>query len=142
MNPAERKDADKRWGELNRSILKFSKEGDFQALKQTYFEMAYQMRQEGKDFWFFLEESRRFELLHYQSIGFDSVRIATAMGDEPYCACSSCKKNNEKTYLIKDALREMPLPCKECTHDFGEFGPKIGWCRCDYRCFFSDSKTS
>jgi len=66
------------------------------------------------------QEDMRDRLLRYQDSGCSGVRVSTS-GDSR--VCPACAKQQGKFYSMKDALKEMPLPCKDCT---------AGYCRCCY----------
>lgn len=96
---------------------------DFHELKMLYFSMALIKYQNGEDFFNLLQESMRFELLKKgESKLIKKVKIH-AIG------CEHCKENDGKIYTIEDALKTMPIPNPECTHEKKE---GRGWCRCFY----------
>ena len=66
-------------------------------------------------------------LRRYQKGGVKQVKIS-AVGD----SCPACQAQNKKIYLIEDALKEMPIPCKDCTFDLHGEHASVGWCRCVY----------
>lgn len=74
------------------------------------------------------KEYGRSTLERYQNSGVKRVSISSA-GDG---SCPACRKQSGKVYLIEDALKEMPIPCKDCTFDFHGVHAKVGWCRCVY----------
>ena len=41
-------------------------------------------------------------------------------------SCENCKSQNGKIYSIGDAIKNKPLPCKECNNEV------YGYCRCTY----------
>ncbi len=41
-------------------------------------------------------------------------------------SCENCKSQNGKVYSIRDAIRNRPLPCKNCDNE------NYGFCRCCY----------
>ena len=66
------------------------------------------------------ESTEYARLLRYQEAGFSGVRISTSCDSR---VCPACAKQQKKFYSIEDALKQMPLPCKDCTS---------GYCRCCY----------
>lgn len=41
-------------------------------------------------------------------------------------SCKYCKSQNGKIYSISDAIKNKPLPCKNCNNEV------YGYCRCTY----------
>lgn len=80
-----------------------------------------------KSNWKYSEKYARSTLRRYQKSGTKRVRISLA-GD----SCSACREQSGKVYLIEDALKDMPIPCKNCTFDLHGEHASIGWCRCVY----------
>jgi len=93
-----------------------------------YFLMAHFLYDEHKEFRHLLEQSHRMELLRFKEDGWvEKVSIITA-GD---ASCEACQKLDGKVFTVDEALDQTPIPCKECTFDFGGTG-QSGWCRCLY----------
>ncbi len=65
--------------------------------------------------------SRRENLMQWNNFGVLKVEVSSADN-----SCENCKKQNGKIYLIRDAIRNNPLPCKDCNNE------KYGYCRCTY----------
>ena len=120
--------ADKEWADLNRRVAEHSKSRDWDSLSYVYFQMALQLREEGKDFFSILQESARFSLRRFQEDGIKRVKISDS-GD---ASCPACRKKADKVCSVDVALKEMPLPCKDCTFDLHNIGSQMGWCRCRY----------
>lgn len=131
LSKEDRRQADQRWGELNRQSLEAASRGDWGTVSSSSFEMAFQLWKEGKSFFHVLQESRRSELESYKSTGVRKVRILTAGEGN---ACPICQSLDKKIFTIDQALNEMPIPVTACTTDLGEFGQQRGWCRCIYVC--------
>jgi hypothetical protein len=82
----------------------------------------------GKDFHEELKESKKHELLNLQRHEFvKKVQIITNPD-----SCEVCKSDSDKVLSIESALREMPLPHKDCGRKL--YG-KQGFCRCSYLIF-------
>lgn len=45
-------------------------------------------------------------------------------------SCDNCRKLEGTKITVEDAIKNSPLPCKDCTHNAEEGGE--GWCRCVY----------
>jgi len=41
-------------------------------------------------------------------------------------SCDHCKSQNGKIYSIAEAIKNKPLPCRECNNEV------YGYCRCTY----------
>lgn len=87
--------------------------------KMEYWDRAYKLYKEGKEFHKDLGEAARCDLRRYQSEGVKIVEILAA-GDS---SCDKCKSLNGKQIAIKEALKTMPIPVKDCGR---------GFCRCCY----------
>jgi len=84
--------------------------------------MAQFLNKRGKDFFHLLQQSKKMELLYYKKMGMDEVEIIAC--------CPSCKKLEGKSIKIDDALKNMPLPYKNCTNIL--YNKKRGFCTCIY----------
>jgi hypothetical protein len=79
----------------------------------------------GKDFHNELFESKKCELLDLKRHEFISkVQIITSAD-----SCEACKADSDKVFSIEDALKNMPLPHKDCNRAL--YSNK-GFCRCSY----------
>jgi uncharacterized paraquat-inducible protein A len=106
--------------------LLFVKHNELQTLKMLYYEMAIFLNEEGKDFFKILQQSAIMELKYIQKQGFiKKIKIITTPN-----SCEACKKLDAKVLTLDEALKELPIPCKECSYimDNG----KRGFCRCLY----------
>lgn len=90
-------------------------------LKVLYYSMALFLREEKKDFFKVLQESKKWELLYYKEGGYIKKVEILASKD----SCETCKKQGGKIFTINKALDVMPIPCKDCSH-YDNF------CRCCY----------
>jgi len=116
---------DIKWSICNQLISQNPR--NFEAQKMIYYDMALMLDNEGKNSFHLLEQARRAELLEYQSSGLiKKVKILTAGKDN---ACSECLKLDGKVFTIEKALKEMPLPNKNCTN---KLNSKNSFCRCSY----------
>lgn len=70
----------------------------------------------------------RSTLRRFQKSGVKRVRIS----DAGEASCPACRKQSGKIYLIEDAIKEMLIPCKDCTFDLHGIHTRVGWCRCVY----------
>ncbi len=64
--------------------------------------------------------------LQQQPSGPYRVEISDA-GDD---SCPACRAQSGRVLSVEEALRLMPIPCKDCTTEFYDGGP--GFCRCLY----------
>lgn len=96
-------------------------------LKGIYYEMALFLNKEGKDCLKMLQLSNEMELRYFRHFSFiKKVQIITCGED----SCEACRKLHNKVFTIDEALKTMPIPCKECTHKI--YDKKHGFCRCCY----------
>lgn len=121
-NRFEANDRDILWGLFNKAI---SQQSDLHDLKMLYLSMARFLYEEGRDHLQIHQQAMRMALKKYQQDGCTKVEIMDC-GD----SCGTCRQQNGKVLTIKDALREMPLPCQDCS--FEPSSSTRGWCRCDY----------
>ena len=102
------------------------KNNDIQTLKMIHYTIALYFNSEGKDYIKPRQESSRMELLSYQQLGVNEVEIMTA-GEQ---SCKNCQKLENKIFKISDALKIMPIPCKDCNYQL--YNENKGFCRCSY----------
>jgi len=117
----EASDIDTLWSLFNLLLIKYA--GDYHTSKMIYYEMALFLDDEGRNSIQMGEASRKMELTGLKQQGIKKVKICASKN-----GCKECQKQNEKTYLIDDALEKMPLPIKKCTHHL--HNDKFGFCRC------------
>lgn len=120
---SEPADGDIIWGLLNKLTTELA---DLQDLRMLYGHQAHFLAWEGRDFLTPLRESYKCSLLHLKQAGCKSVRVC-AMG--PGQACQPCQQQDGRVLGIDAALREMPLPCRDCAT---EINGRQGFCRCQY----------
>lgn len=94
----------------------------------TLYSAAVSMNQAGRDDHFPpLYESGRIQLLEFKRSGIDRVKISSA-GDE---ACPACR-SQKLVWATDEALRDMPIPAKGCTHRLDRSDGEHGFCRCTW----------
>lgn len=98
---------------------------DYEVLSVLYFSQAMFLYENNKPFFETLQESNKMCLMRFQQHGIRKVQILG--GGE---SCKGCGNNNGKTLTINQALKEMPIPWKDCTHELEKGKPR--WCRCTY----------
>lgn len=112
------------WGIANEYLSKTSKS----QMESLYFPMALFLHGTGRNPNDILRILNELQLKRYKKEGFiKNVEILSA-GEQ---SCEQCQKLAGTKINIAQALKEMPLPCRECTHDIESNG-KYGWCRCVY----------
>jgi len=122
------KEDDVLWGLSNYLLQEYIKKDDWQEIKMIYFNQALFLHEQGKDCFYILKEVARCELIILEKLDyFKRVEILTC-NDQ---SCPECQKLSGKVFTIEQALKEMPIPVKECTC---KLNPKAlgGWCRCMY----------
>ena len=120
----EASDRDVIWSIFNELLTKIR---DLHSLKMIYYEMALFLNEEGKDCFTVLQQSAKMELMKFKQEGFiKKVRILIGGED----SCEACQRLKNKVFTLEEALENMPIPCKECTHKL--YDEKRGFCRCCY----------
>ncbi|MFA5056122.1 MAG: hypothetical protein WC562_08130 [Dehalococcoidia bacterium] len=120
----EAKDRDVIWSLFNRLI---TIKRDLHSLKTLNYEMAVFLDEENRDFRPLLEQAAKMDLLQYKKLNVVKVEILSAgIGN----SCEGCQKQHGKIYTIDEALRLMPIPCKDCTRTLNS--ERKGFCRCKY----------
>ena len=117
-------DNDVVWSFFNELVYK--NHSDFNQLQKIYYSMALFVNEEGKDNFYLLKECARASLNRIQletDLTSDLVFMVEVVAGSN--SCDNCKKSNGLQMTIADALKTMPIPCKECNHS-------IGFCRCLY----------
>ncbi len=113
---------------LNKQLLDAMKISDFNEMKGLYHRMTTEAYEAKKPFKHFQEEAYRCALLNYkQSEVVSKVEVLSA---GPGNACEECHKENGKQFSIEEALKSMPLPCRDCSFAWPDRDP--GYCRCTY----------
>jgi len=114
------------WKVLSKLVSTFVAGGDLQSLSMAYYLMARLLHAQGEDFFDQLQAAARTRLLHCkQSNLLTKVEITTA--DDP---CERCQRLQRRVLTVDEALEQMPIPCKQCTHDARD--RLAGFCRCSY----------
>lgn len=73
-----------------------------------------------------LRKRARATLQRFQRNGLEKAEIQAAKD-----SCEACKAQDGRVLEVETALREMPVPCKNCTRPLRE-GDEGGFCRCVY----------
>lgn len=115
------------WSIFNNLLKKFFEVEDYHNLKCIYYGMALFLHEEGKDPYQMLQESAKMELTRIKSEGrYEEVKIGWSAN-----GCPSCKELADKVYSIEEALKELPIPNKDCST--WKHMSEYGFCRCNYR---------
>lgn len=121
-NPKER---DVLWRLANDIVAQKTKSGDFSNLSQVYFVMALFLHEIGEPHFQLLRASHRIGLEYFKGQNIKNVSIMSLS------CCPACQKLDGKKMEVNKALKEMPLPSKNCTHKINAKAPD-GWCVCSY----------
>ena len=114
------------WGILNELILKNA--NDYYILSKLYYELALIAYKEEKNFFRLLQKSMEMKLKDMEKVGvIEKVEIIAAGYDD---VCEECSKLNGKIFSMEEALRQMPIPNRNCTTSIND--GKRGFCRCIY----------
>jgi hypothetical protein len=98
-------------------------------------QMAMILNWEGKDTYQFLFNVRRTELTNLKkSKIIQKVKIITGAKQGEIESCPECKSIQGKIFTIDEALKQMPIPHKNCTCKI--YDKTRGLCRCFYTAAF------
>jgi hypothetical protein len=117
------------WTDVTRAVhvqlsLRFAKEGNFQHLAWLESSMANFLWQNHADFRNSQLQSARYNLMLFKKAGAKSAWV-----DVSTSGCTACKSLDGKTFDITDALRNIPIPPKDCTCKPDENLAR-GYCTC------------
>lgn len=115
------KSTDVIWSLFNRRLLPKASLEDSSSL---YYSMALFLNQLGKDFFSLLQQSRKMELMRYKRYRW-CKKVKIASNEE---GCETCRRLKGRTLTIKEALKKMPIPCKECTNTLYDKSKGFCWC--------------
>lgn len=123
------------WRIMNASLKPLARTKDFHELKMMYLQMAQFVYDEGKDPLRMKQlavKTEIAELRHSAKQGFinlKSTRLEVITSGE--ASCGECRKLHKAVFTIDQALEQMPIPVRGCTHNAVKEG-EPGWCRCCY----------
>lgn len=106
-------------------ILRLEKAKDYHGLSRAYYEKAVMLYDNKEQFVEELTKSKKCELRYWKENGMEKVSIISENG------CQNCKRIHGKTFTIDEALKEMPLPNKDCSYIMNPETRKP-FCRCMY----------
>lgn len=116
------------WGIFNDLAIKMMSKDtvDYGKISGLYFDQALFLYEGNTPFFGALQESNIMMLMRFQKQGIKKVEI-------PSCedSCEHCRKQGGRILTVNQALKEMPIPRKGCTHELEKGKP--GWCRCAYQ---------
>lgn len=116
----------KTWSDLENEKFETVKKRDWHSVKMIALEQATFLEKEKKDSFTLRKEAAKYEIYENQEVCETlGCKLEILAGPD---SCDICKKQEGKTYSIKEALEKMPIPHKDCNH-------KIGFCRC---CWVTD----
>jgi hypothetical protein len=95
-------------------------DADAQRRKMLYIGLAVEYHVAGLDPFPIKREVARSTLVGLHS---DYVRILSSKG------CEACRALDGRVMTVDEALKQMPIPCRDCTYGVSETEP-FGWCRC------------
>lgn len=118
-------DADVAWGTANKLVMELMRKGDFQVLGSLYFQMALYLHNTDKDCTQIKTMSLEMDLMEYKKSDVTKGVEIISTG-----CCAKCLALNGKVLDIAEAIKDRPLPCKECTNQLNKVGK--AWCTCCY----------
>lgn len=116
------------WEIFNRlalGMMKSANRDGQESLDGLYYSMALFLNEEGEDCFAVRQQAARAALQRYKRSRIKKVEVLAA--DD---SCTSCLLLNKKVLTIAEALRTMPVPCRECTHRLQD--RNRAFCRCTY----------
>lgn len=116
------------WALYNQTAIDTVRDKDYQTLGQIYYDMAVFKNENGKNSYIMNQLSKKYELMGYKESGV-VVGVQISACDN---ACNICKGFNNNKYILNRAIKEQPLPHKECTG-------MNGLCRCGYIALTEDN---
>jgi hypothetical protein len=102
---------------------KHPRKDGFDSPAYTYGAMASLLYETGGDPAEYLKSSARGRLLELKEAGIETAEILA--GDD---GCPACLAMNHRTFSVEEALRDMPLPNRDCTKHLENENHSI--CRC------------
>lgn len=97
---------------------------DLHYKKMQYYSMAIIMNKNEQESFYYLQKSAKIYLQKLKKEGYtEEVELIGG-------SCSSCQKLKGKILTIDEALEQMPIPNKNCSHVL--YDEKRGFCRCEY----------
>jgi|SRR3990167_4902966 len=121
--------SDKKWQTFNRRVEKYIEKGDLFMLGTTYYEMAYFLKKENKEYKHLIEKgyemkkkSQRQAVQRYLTDNnyIKGIEVFVNKG-----SCSECEKHSGEKKGLEEAIKSPPVPIKECA--FEPYG-----CRCSF----------
>jgi hypothetical protein len=117
------------WSLANELILTYTKENLFREMSNLYLKMAFFQKKYGRDFFPYLQESRKMHLYDLRSkCHYFTSKIKIIVADRN---CRTCLDFEGKVFTFEEALNSMPIPHKDCDHEGG-------WCNCCWVAEFED----
>ena len=96
---------------------------DLHYKKMQYYSMAIIMNENKQDSFYYLQQAAKAELQNLKKMGTEEVELIGG-------SCPSCQQLKGKVFKVDEALEQMPIPNKNCTHIL--YDKKRGFCRCLY----------
>jgi rubrerythrin len=111
------------WSLLNDTLTAYAKSQRFHDMAMLYLEMAVIQKNNNKEFFHLLQESKKMELysIKKEMLGLKYKIVISATYNK---YCQECQEQDGKMFTVDEALEKMPIPVKNCTND--------GFCRCCY----------
>ena len=106
---------------INETILKLK---DLNEMETRYNSLAIILNRGGEESFHVLKSAAKIKLAALRKEGFKNVSILTCQ------MCEACKQVDGKILSIKEALKTMPIPIKECTNY--PYNENRSFCVCSY----------
>jgi len=106
---------------FNETILKLK---DLNEMEERYHNLAIILNRGGEESFHILKAAAKTKLAALKKEGFKNVSILTCK------MCEACKQVDGKVLPIKEVLKTMPIPIKECTNY--PYNENHSFCVCSY----------
>ena len=114
------------WNFCNETIINLSAKKDWQTLSQLYYAMAIISDETNRRSPIeLLKQSSYWQLIDHQ-LHFPEGRVTISATSE---SCDACKSQNGKSYSLREALVQLPIPHTDCSYQLFNYS---GFCRCQY----------
>lgn len=104
---------------------------DWQSLHELYHSMAVFQNESRRDCFKLLQISAKMSLYaNRQSLAKFGITFKLRVRTGGEQSCIACRLLEGKEFTLEEALEQMPIPVRECTHTL--YDEKRGFCRCWY----------
>jgi len=106
------------WGMLNNLLNEYMEKSDYAQMEDIYRQQAKFLKEEGKDPYIQIQQAGKMRLLVYKQGNCRQVDVEVFSGKGDPDPCPVCLALNKKRLSFEHALRELPLPPRECKNKY------------------------